>query len=263
MIEPTGNTEPMNHPSGKKTVHDANEIEFLSLMMHQILTPVTTMHWYLELLLSGKPGKLNRNQKEHLREMDSGNKRLVKLINALLNVSRIEKGVLKVEPRPTNLKVIADTVLKEIAPHAKKQNIKIVKKYDSKLPLIKVDPKLMRIIIQAVINNAVNYSDPKNSVNVTITKRRKDILITIKDTGWGIPKGQQKQIFTRLFRADNVRKKGINGNGLELFIAKSILDQTGGTIDFESGENKGSTFYLTIPLKGTRKRKGEKELTHL
>ena len=86
------------------------------------------------------------------------------------------------------------------------------------------------------------------------------LLCTVADTGYGIPKPQQDKIFTKLFRADNIREKDAEGTGLGLYIVKSIIDHSGGMIWFESTENKGTSFYVTIPLEGMKKKEGTKAL---
>ena len=93
-----------------------------------------------------------------------------------------------------------------------------------------------------------------------ISKKDTDILVKVKDTGYGIPKAQQSKIFKKLFRADNVLDKDCDGTGLGLYIVKAVVEQSGGKIWFESEENKGTTFFATIPLVGMKKKKGVKVL---
>lgn len=115
------------------------------------------------------------------------------------------------------------------------------------------------MIIQNLLSNALKYT-VKGGVIISISKEKEDILIKVADTGLGIPKEQHDKIFQKLFRADNVRETDTEGTGLGLYIIKSILDNTGGTIRFESVQNKGTTFFVTIPLKGMTKKEGTKAI---
>lgn len=116
------------------------------------------------------------------------------------------------------------------------------------------------MIFQNLLTNAVKYTERKGEININIKKDGLNVLVSVADTGYGIPKNVQTKIFTKMFRADNARVKDPDGAGLGLYIIKSTLEKTGGKIWFESVENKGSTFYVTIPLEGMKKKEGTKRL---
>ncbi len=122
---------------------------------------------------------------------------------------------------------------------------------------MQADPKLLRMVMQNILSNAVKYTPSGGKIKLTISvSDDKNIKIKISDTGYGIPKNQHSKIFTKLFRADNVRDKDTNGTGLGLYIVKSIVENSGGKIWFESPkENHGTTFYVTMPIKGLIKKK--------
>ena len=119
----------------------------------------------------------------------------------------------------------------------------------------------MTIVFQNLLSNAVKYTGNGGKISVGITCDKKNLVITVSDTGYGIQKSQQDKIFTKLFRADNVRERVTDGNGLGLYIVKSIIDQVGGTIDFTSEEDKGTTFRVCLPLTGMKPKKGTRALT--
>jgi len=185
---------------------------------------------------------------------------MVDLVNALLNVSRIDLGTFAIEPESIEIKKIAESVLKELIPQTKQKQTKITEEYDEDLPTIQADPKLIRIIFQNLLSNAVKYTPKGGEIFLSITKDKRNLSIEVADNGYGIPKDQQSKIFTKLFRADNIRQKDTEGNGLGLYIVKSIVDESGGKIWFESEENKGTTFYVTLPLEGMKKKQGAKGL---
>ena len=117
---------------------------------------------------------------------------------------------------------------------------------------LNADPKLLRMVVQNLLSNSVKYTPNRGKIELSISLfNEKNVLLKIIDTGYGIPKNQHNKIFEKLFRADNVRNKDTDGTGLGLYIVKSIVENSGGKIWFESPkENKGTTFYVTLPIKG-------------
>lgn len=241
---------------------DKAKSEFVSLASHQLRTPLSTINWYTEMLLAGDAGKLNKDQKDYLNEIYKGNQRMVDLVNALLNVSRIELGTIAIESVPTNIVDLCNSVLNELMPQLKNKKLKIIKNFDNKIPDIQLDPKLMRIVFQNLLSNSVKYTPDKGTITVDIKQQGDQVLIVVTDTGMGIPKYQQKNIFTKLFRADNVREKETDGTGLGLYIVKAVIEQFGGNISFKSIEKKGTTFFVNIPLAGVKPKEGSKGLEY-
>lgn len=239
---------------------DKAKTEFVSLASHQLRTPLTAISWYLEMLMKGKAGKLKPEQLKYLEEVYKGGIRMRDLVNALLNVSRIDLGTFSIEPEKTDIKKICDSVIAEMKPTILNKKIKIVKKYINVPVGFVADKNLFRIILQNLISNAVKYTSPKGKINIKIEGKEKEVLFTVEDNGCGIPLNQQKKIFNKLYRADNAKIKDPDGTGLGLYIVKSILDSSGGKIWFISEENKGSTFFVSLPLSGMSKKEGVKNL---
>jgi len=239
---------------------DAAKTEFVSLASHQLRTPLSSVNWYAEMLLAGDGGPLNEEQKTFVQEIYAGNQRMVELVNSLLNVSRLELGTFAVEPEPVDVVKTAQSVIDELQPGTIQKKLKIDFQYDKELPIIQADPKLFRIIFQNLLSNAVKYTPEKGQIYLKMNKDKKNILVEVTDTGYGIPKKDQSRIFEKLFRAENVREKDTEGTGLGLYIVKSIIDHAGGKISFKSIENKGTTFYLEIPLSGMAKKSGDKRI---
>lgn len=238
---------------------DKAKTEFVSLASHQLRTPLSAINWYTEMLLTDK--KLAKKHKNYLNQIYGGSQRMVELVNALLNVSRLELGTFIIEPKLLDITEIADEVIKEISQNIKKKKIKFTKKYDKNLPKLPLDKKLIHMVFQNILSNAVKYSTENGSVALSIAKKDKNIIIAISDNGMGIPQKQQRYIFTKLFRADNARADDSSGTGLGLYIAKSIMDRSGGKIWFDSIQGKGSTFYVEVPLMGMKAKEGLKELS--
>lgn len=246
---------------------DRAKTEFVSLASHQLRTPLSTINWYLEMLLSDDKAKLTSDQKEYAKEAAGASKRMVALVNALLNVSRIEMGTFVVTPESVNISEVIKVCVKEFEQKIREKKLEVSEEYDSAIPKVMADRKLLDIVCQNLLENAVNYTNDGGKIKVSLARKESDILISVTDSGIGIPKSQQAQIFTKLFRADNAREKETNGTGLGLYMSKAIIEQSGGKIWFESegkglpAGRQGTTFYITIPLSGMKIKEGTRNLT--
>jgi signal transduction histidine kinase len=240
---------------------DKSKTEFVSLAAHQLRTPLSTISWYAEMLLSGDAGVLNEDQKEYITHVYESNKRMVALVNNLLNVSRVDLGTFQVNPAPTSFKEMVESLEIELKQSidAKKQHF--IKTIASDLPIVSADPTLSRMVIQNLLTNAIKYTPESGTIEVVLETKSNDLVIKVKDNGYGIPEADQGKMFTKLYRASNVTDKVTDGNGLGLYVIKNIVEQSGGTISFESRENQGTTFTVTIPLSGMKAKTGSKPLS--
>jgi|GEM_PF-1320019 len=240
---------------------DKAKTEFVSLASHQLKTPLSAVNWYSEMLLDETAGQLNNQQKDFLKEIREGNNRMIKLINGLLNVSRIDMGTLSISPEPVDLKKETDTLLTELQFGIKAKGLSVRKRYDAVFPKINLDLNLIRIVLQNLLSNAVKYSREAGVIDITIRQQdRRTVYVAVQDNGYGIPKSQQPSIFKKLFRADNVKSMKVEGTGLGLYVAKAVVEAFGGKIGFTSEENKGTIFYFTLPLSGAKPKTGTKGL---
>ena len=238
---------------------DRAKTEFVSLASHQLRTPLSAINWYTEMLIKGDAGPINKEQEDYLNEIARGNKRMVDLVNSLLNTSRLELGTFEITPVPTDLKKLAQEELLEMRPQILDKRLKIEENYDISAE-INVDPRLVRIFFQNLISNAVKYTPENGKITVEVKLEDPYVRLSVIDTGYGIPEEQQDKIFSKLFRADNIRALDTEGTGLGLYIIKSILDSSGGDISFKSKENEGTTFNILIPLTGMKQKSGTKKL---
>lgn len=241
---------------------DSAKTEFVSLASHQLRTPLSAINWYTEMLLAEDAGAITDTQREYLGEVSRGSRRMVELVNALLNVSRIELGTFAVQPEPTDVVELARDVINELKSKILEKKFHIEETYAENLPKMMIDPKLTRIVFQNLLTNAVKYTPEEGKISISIAMSTDETMFTISvsDTGYGIPKGDQSRIFTKLFRASNIREKETDGTGLGLYIIKSIVEHSGGTVTFESEEGKGTTFTLTLPVSGMQPQEGNKQI---
>jgi PAS domain S-box-containing protein len=246
---------------------DIAKTEFVSLASHQLRTPLSSINWQVETLLDGDAGKMTRVQQKYLKKVSMSTKRMVELVNALLNVSRIETGTFVIDAKLVRLEKILGSVLGELTHKISGKEITVIKNIDKVLPPIKADPNLIRIIFQNLLTNAIKYTPSGGKVQIKIhlekskgSSRSGLVAISVSDNGYGIPQNQQDKIFTKLFRADNIKSKVTEGNGLGLYIVKSIVDVSGGRIEFHSKVGKGTIFKVVFPLSGMKEKRGTKLL---
>jgi PAS domain S-box-containing protein len=233
---------------------DRAKTEFVSLASHQLRTPLSIINWYSEMLLQGDAGKIASKQKSYVDEIHQTNRRMINLVNALLDVSKIDMGTFPIEISRVNLREISDSVLRDLMPQITLKKIIIEKDYEATLLDIEADQKIIRIIVQNLLSNAIKYSKNGGRVVIALKRQDQDASIRVSDNGIGIPSDQQAKIFTKLFRADNAREIDPDGNGLGLYLVKSLVKEIGGRIWFDSVEGKGTIFFVSLPFKSAIKK---------
>ncbi|MBI3633285.1 MAG: PAS domain S-box protein [Candidatus Vogelbacteria bacterium] len=238
---------------------DRAKTEFVSLASHQLRTPPTIIKWNTELLKNSK-NNLDKREMKMIDEINIANERMIRLVGSLLNVSRLELGTIDIKFQSMNITKIVDEIIFELTSDISVRNIEMKKNYSNNIPDLTGDSDLYSIIFQNLITNAVKYTPSRGRIEVTLSADGQNFLFNVRDNGYGIPKDQQKYVFTKLFRADNVKAIDTDGTGLGLYIAKSVLDLVGGSIRFESEEKKGTTFYVELPIKGVKARGGSTKL---
>lgn len=240
---------------------DKSKSRFVSLASHQLRTPPTSMKWFLDMLRSSEIGSLNPKQQEYFNEIYKNNQRMITLINMLLNASKIELGGLIMTPELTNVSNLVPAILQEYNLQIENRKLAVTVSNQKELPPIMTDPKLLYVVLQNIILNAIKYTPIGGKINIETSLKHESenvgdklikqdsIVIQVADNGYGIPENDHNKIFSKLFRASNVSKKDTDGTGLGLYISKSIVDNMNGDLWFTSDVNTGTTFYVAISIK--------------
>lgn len=244
---------------------DDMKTDFVSVTSHQLKTPLTFLRWATDSLVDSlKAGQVRmpKSKREILDDLRKKVTEMNDLVNTLLNISRMETGRLSVEPEPHSLAKIIGSIIKEVKRTAEQKGVQVtfVKPIED-IPPVKVDKVLITQVVKNFLTNAIKYTPDKNGyVSVILEEAEGGYNICVEDNGIGIPKDKQKEIFNKYFREDRAREMSPEGSGLGLYVAKMIMEISGGRVWFTSTKGKGSNFCLFIPRQGMKAKKGEKGL---
>ncbi len=228
---------------------DHMKSEFISLVSHQLRTPLTSMRWYLEMLLGEDGGALTPDQHEYVEEVATSNARMVHLVNALLNVSRLELGKMQLNPETVDIRKLLAEIADSFKLEMKRRHMTLDVALHGETG-VRTDRGLLQLIIENLISNAIKYGKESTPVVITVTidEKAENVLVSVKDQGIGIPENQRSQIFQKMFRGTNARASDTDGNGLGLYISRIAADTIGATLAYDTKEGEGTEFRVTLPL---------------
>jgi signal transduction histidine kinase len=222
--------------------------DFITLASHQLRTPLSGIRWILELLMQPRTGALNKKQKEYIEKVYASNERMIALVNDLLEVTRLDQGNAKIYLQDTDLVEVIRGLIKEKEQVVKSKRLKITLTTEEEpFPLVKTDTNRIKQAVGNILSNAISYTPNGGSINIDIKSLDHHVQCMVADTGVGIPKDQQKNVFSKFFRGTNVLKFETVGTGLGLYITRAFIEGSGGKIWIESEENKGTKIYFTLP----------------
>jgi signal transduction histidine kinase len=230
-------------------VLDKAKSEFLSMASHQLRTPLSAIKGYISMLIEGSYGKVPKRAQEKMRNVFLSNERLIRLVNDLLDISKIEMGKMELDKAPTQIEEMIQSCCDEIRINAQKKKLSLeFIKPDNPLPKVFIDSLKIRQVVMNLVDNAIRYT-PQGGIEVKAEKIDSKVRISVKDTGEGLSDDEKKSIFERFSRGSAGLAHFVEGAGLGLYTAKKFLELHNGRIWAESeGKGKGSTFSVELPI---------------
>lgn len=226
---------------------EKDKVEFASLASHEIRTPLTVIEGYLYLMLFNKDFEYNDLTKEYLTMLHSSTTDLIKLANDILSMSKIDEGSIRVNIETAYLsRLIKETVSEQIK-FAELKGLSIDYRLD-KVPNIETDQIKVREILRNLIGNAIKFS-VKGKILIQLDQEGKEIVISVEDSGIGIPESSKDKIFNKFYQVENWETRKNSGSGLGLYVSKSLAKRIGGDLVLEETTKKGSRFSLILPIK--------------
>jgi two-component system, OmpR family, sensor histidine kinase BaeS len=226
--------------------YEDNRNEFLSAVSHELRTPLTYIKGYSDVLSKGLV-KNHEEEMEYLSIINKESKRVAFLVDDLFEMSKLQMGKFQLNKETGDINFIIKKVTETLRPAAEKKGIMLTISLQEQMAPIRMDVNRMEQVIYNLIENAIKYTD-FGEVTIHSSIQNHDVVIEIKDTGQGIPSQEILKIWDRFYRVEKSRARKTGGSGLGLYIAKQIVDSHDGEIKVNSIENKGSTFFIYLPM---------------
>ena len=244
-----------SHKGAVLVLHEITELrrlervrqDFVANVSHEFRTPLTAIQGFAETLLGGAlEDPINRRRfVEIIREHAM---RLARLTEDLLKLSRIEAGQLKLEFRPVSVVQLIDSCMETAQLKAVPKQLSLAVQLPAELPPVRGDANSLQEVLQNLLDNALQYTPAGGKIEVSALSTDSRVVVTVADTGIGIPQVEQERIFERFYRVDAARSREAGGTGLGLSIARHIMEAHGGHLWVESAVGEGSRFHFSIPI---------------
>jgi signal transduction histidine kinase len=223
-------------------------IDFINEVAHEIRSPLTSVIGYTQFLTEQRLGPLAEAQKEPMQVIERQSRRILDLVNDLLNISRLESGAVKFEKNNVSLLDVAGRTIEEFMPQIKAKKIQLVQEFDPKTPRVIMDEDKIHEVFTNLISNAIKFCGDGCRIILSIAPGKNEVIVALRDEGLGIDPADLPHIFERFYRASK-ESADRKGTGLGLAITKSIVEGHGGRIWAASGGGgQGTVFYFALPL---------------
>ena len=221
--------------------------DFVNHVSHELRTPLTSIKAYVETLVlnANDPSFVQRG--EFLEIVNKETNRLIRIVNDILDVTKIEFGQREMSRTALDLNAIVHDVVSVLGPALREREMRVVVDVAQELPRVEGDPDLIKQVFINLLTNAIKYSSRGTVITVQAHEEAVNVVVSVADQGVGIPKDEVGSVFDKYFRARSQRDSKLEGLGLGLAIVKNIVEQHGGTIRVESEEGRGTTFHFTLP----------------
>lgn len=232
----------------RETEVDRMKTEFIATVSHELRTPMTSIKGSLGLVLGGIAGQLPAEARDLLEIAQNNTDRLIRLINDILDISRIEAGKMEIKRAPLSVADAVQRAVAELASFAGQRGIQVSLKLAPDLPRAMADPDRLQQVLVNLLSNAIKFSDGGTTVTIATGLEGEQVWVQVADQGPGIPQEQLRQIFEKFHRVDNASTRKTGGTGLGLAICKAIVAEHGGRIWAESELGRGTAFTFTLPV---------------
>ena len=223
------------------------KLEFLSLSSHELRTPLASISLSAELLLRGVR-EINEDQRFFLEEIYINAQKMSQLISNFMDLARIEMGALSVNPEPIDAAEAIEHILDEMEVQIANKGVSLCRDFDRHASAMVCDKKIFTVVMDNLLSNALKYTKPGGTVMVCVKPSKAGTVVCVKDSGIGIPEEDISCIFDKRFRAKNAVASRQEGNGLGLYVVKSLLDRTDASISVTSAVGAGSEFKVVFPV---------------
>lgn len=227
---------------------DKTKSEFISAVSHELRTPLTSIKGYASLLITGKLGAVPEAVKERLEKINAHSDNLVKMINNLLDIARIESGRAEMKMEKCDITAIIETARDLLTPQMREKNLQWKTDIGEGIPELFLDKHQVERIFINLISNAIKFTLEKGTITVRVRRDPRAATIEVSDTGIGVSREDLNKLFDEFYRVDNVINQNVKGTGLGLSLVKKIVDAHKGRIWVTSEVNHGTTFHFTLPL---------------
>ena len=227
---------------------DVKKNQFMSVAAHELKTPMTSIHGFSQILQNRDIAKNPKKREKYLKIIEHETLRLVKIVNDVLDLSRVDMGVVNFEISSVDVTSLVGAVRTEMAIQVREKGLKFEYNVEKNLPKIYTDKERLTQVLINLISNAVKYT-PKGTITLNVSKEQDELRFVVKDTGLGIAKNNQDRIFERFYQVDSSYTRSAGGVGLGLSLCKEFIELLGGKMWCESAPGKGSEFHFTLPLK--------------
>jgi len=226
---------------------DTAKDEFLSMITHELKTPLVPIQGYVDILLGEHLGPLTEKQKERLKIIKSSSESLLRIISDLLDAQKLELGKLVVKKENHDIKDTIEKAVESLQPRATENKVTINQHLDKKI-IVPHDTERIRQVLTNLLKNSLDVVEPNSGlIEIFVEDSPKEVKISVKDNGPGIPQEKQENLFKKFYQVDTSLTREVGGSGLGLAICKGLVEEHGGTILAESTSGTGATFSFTLP----------------
>ena len=234
-----------------ETVVEQHKSDLVSIVSHQLLTPLTGVKWIFKSMIAGDNGPLNQSQSEMLKRGIVANEDMIGLVTDILDVTKVEQARFSYKMLPYEIVGFIRDMISSRAEKALGRQVRIEEETRLTSKEVTFDKERLSIALGNLLDNSIDYSPAASIITVRLDTDGNNVRIAVIDHGIGIPEKELEYLFSKFYRAENAKRVRTTGTGLGLYLAKHIIEDHGGSIRVSSKENEGSTFTILLPINPT------------